>query len=126
MRFLLYLSATMLLLPAGCKKSEDPTPDHVFDKNWYNTYQAGDDGHSIFSTTNPKQAWRHDGFRLNADGSFLEYGLDPVDNPETRPGTWQREGGQKYRITFRNAARKGYLLLITKPATDQLQARRDY
>ncbi|SDX90040.1 hypothetical protein [Hymenobacter psychrophilus] len=125
MRFSPYLFAASLLLAAGCKKSEEPTPDYVFGKSWYNTYQPGDDGHLIFSTTNPNLPWFHDGFRLNTDGSFLEYGLNPVDSPESRPGTWQRESSQKYRITFHDPSRKGYLLLISKPTATQLQARRD-
>ncbi|NVO86266.1 hypothetical protein [Hymenobacter terrestris] len=126
MRLPLYLSAALLLLSAGCEKDDEPMPDYVFGRAWYNTYQAGEDGATVFSPTNPNLAWRYDGFRLNADGSFLEYGLDALDKPEERPGTWQSEGSQTYRITFRTTTRKGYLLRITKPAKDQLQARRDY
>ncbi len=114
------------MFSAGCQKSDEPTPDTLLGKNWYNTTQAGDDGHTIFSTTNPNLAWTYDGFRLDADGSFVEYGLDAAFNPETRPGSWKQEGSLKYRISFQNPARKGYLLRIAKPAANQLQARRDY
>lgn len=126
MRLLFYLSATLLLFAAGCKTSEDPTPNGVFDKAWYNTYQPSSDNNTVFSTTNPNLPWRYDGFRLNTDGSFVEYGLGPADGSEERSGTWKSAGSQKYRITFRDPNRGGYLLRIAKPTSDQLEARRDY
>lgn len=126
MRFLLYLSTALLLFTAGCKKSEDSAPDRFFGKTWYNTFQPGDDGRTIFSTTNPNLGWRYDGFRLEADGSFLEYGLGPADGAEERAGTWKSEDSQNFRITFRDPTREGYLLRIAKPTSNWLQARRDY
>ncbi len=125
MRHLLYSSAAALLALAGCQKSA-PEPAAIFNQDWYSTFQPGANGATIYSTTRQNLGWRYDGFRLNADGTYLEYGLGPADGAEERPGTWRDEGSQTYRITFQNPDRPGYVLRISNAQSKQLQARRDY
>ncbi len=124
MRLLLYASAAALLTLASCQES-DPKPAVLLNQDWYSTFQPGSNGFTIYSTTRQNLGWRYDGFRLNADGTYLEYGLGPADGAEERPGTWRDEGSQTYRINFDNPDRPGYLLRISKAQEDQLQARRD-
>ena len=124
MRLLLCSSAAVLLSLAGCQKS-DPKPPAVLDQDWYSTFQPGSAGYTVYSTTHQNLGWQYDGFRLNADGTYLEYGLGPADEPEERPGTWREEGSQTFRITFNNPDRAGYLLRIIDAQAGQLQARRD-
>ncbi|OWP63928.1 hypothetical protein CDA63_06865 [Hymenobacter amundsenii] len=125
MRYLLYSSAAALLTLAGCQKS-DPEPAAILNQDWFNTFEPGSKGYTIFANTRQNQPRRYYGFRLNADGTYLEYDLGPVDVPVERPGTWRREGNLKYRITFTDPDRSGYLLRISNAQDKQLQARRDY
>lgn len=118
--FVLSLGVVVL---GSCRKSEAPAP--IQNKDWFSTFQPAADGYTIYGTTNQAQGWRYAGFRLNADGTYLEYGLGPADGPETRPGTWQTEGDLTYRITFQDPTRPGYRLRIRKPLNEHLEARVD-
>ena len=126
MRISLLAPLALAALLTSCEKPYEPKPTTFFGKDWYSTYQVGEDGHTIFSTTGPKVPMRIDGFRLDESGGFLEFGLDAILLPEGWQGTWKSESSQSFRVTFSDPARKGYLLRITKPTNTQLQVRRDY
>ncbi|MBT9391739.1 hypothetical protein KLP40_01075 [Hymenobacter sp. NST-14] len=120
-RSLLIVALGMMAL-SSCRKSEDPTP--VQDQDWFSTSQPGATGYTIYSTT-PPIGRGYAGFRLNSDGTYLEYAPAPADGQEERPGTWQAEGKLTYRITFRDATRPGYQLRIKNPSAEHLEARMD-
>ncbi|MFD2785285.1 hypothetical protein [Hymenobacter rubripertinctus] len=122
LRFSLLVSLGLLTL-GSCRKSEAPTP--IQDKDWFSTFQTGKKGYTIYSTTTQSQGRRYSGFRLNTDGTYLEYALGPADGPVAYRGTWRAESGQTYRISFQDPARAGYQLRILKPAEEHLEARID-
>jgi hypothetical protein len=126
MRFLTTLLLSSFLLILSSCKEDTVTPTNLFGRVWYNTFEIDKDDFSLFSTTNRATGWRYDGFRLETDGSFIEYGLGPADAPEERLGTWTETGKYTYQIKFTDAQRQGYTLQVQGVNSETLKARRTY
>jgi len=123
MRFL--IGCSLLFALGACSKAEEATPPAaLLDRDWFNTFQNTDAGYSVYGPTQQVVGWRYEGIRLNTDGTFLEHGLGPADEPETRPGTWEAAGSNTYRIQFNNAQRAGFVLEVKSVENGRLLARR--
>lgn len=124
MRAISFLIIGLLLMVSGCKENS-MVPAEVFDRAWYNTYEKEQEGFFRFTPVPKGQGWQYEGFRLNTDGTFVEYGIGPADAAETRPGTWKAAGKQAYKIQFEDAQRQGYTLYLRSVSHDVLKARRE-
>lgn len=115
------------LLVSSCQQDITSRPLTVlFDREWYSTFEKDEQEFFLFTPKARTQAigWQYEGFRLNTDGTYQEYGIGPADGPETRPGTWQKTGELTYRIKFTDPERQGYTLRVQLLSDSTLKARR--
>ncbi|TGE10263.1 hypothetical protein [Hymenobacter fodinae] len=126
MRILTSLFASACLLIVSSCKEDTVTPKNLFGRQWYNSFEQDQNGFFTFRTTSQTIGWRYDAFRMETDGSFIEYGLGPSDAGEERPGTWTETGKHTYQIKFTDAQRQGYTLEVQGVDTETLRARRIY
>ncbi|MBC6696778.1 hypothetical protein [Hymenobacter sp. BT190] len=130
-RLLFSLVFIGLLALGGCKQDADVVaPEVLFGKDWYNTRQqpdaAGFFTYKVQGTYTPQGGWGIDGFRLEADGTFVLHTQGPADGPLDVPGTWQQEGPGKYRISLSlSNGQPPYLLTIELIDDTTLRARQN-
>lgn len=126
MRSAYFLLAGLLMLGSSCKKESDAFASEDFiGRDWFNTFEQTTSGAFTYTPTARAQGWRYDGFRLEANGEFAEYGLGPADGPQTRPGTWTALGNARYQIRFTAPQLQGYILHIESVRGGVLTARKE-
>jgi hypothetical protein len=123
------LAFLFVLTFAGCKQDADVVaPEVLLGKDWYNTRQQPDAaGFFIYKVQGsylPQGGWGIDGFRMEADGTFVLHTQGPADGPLDIPGSWQAEGPGSYRINL-SGGQPSYLFTIELLDDTTLRGRRN-
>jgi hypothetical protein len=119
------VGAALIMVLGACSSTADVAPPAaLLDREWHNTFRKTESGYDVYALTSAGSNRNLEIIRLNSDGTSVETGLDPVDSPETRPGTWETAGGNTYRIRFTDPQRAGFVLEVKSIEDNQLVARR--
>ncbi|WP_157530402.1 hypothetical protein [Hymenobacter norwichensis] len=117
----------MLILLVSCKEDQDTiiSPD-LFGVDWFVMQQDANGNTTYIPAASAPPRLGQSGFRLESDGTFIEYMPAPADGTLSVPGTWTTVDGQTFSVTIYppQTTPYTYTLLISTVTSTSLAARR--
>ncbi|WP_210466388.1 hypothetical protein [Rufibacter roseolus] len=122
--FLLSLLA-LVLMGARCGAKAD-LPASVYGLTWLNSYEEDSADVRTYrpNTFDFPPSRGRTGFMIQADGTFIRYGIAPTDGLEEQPGKWEAKAKDRLLVTFDNPKHAPEELEIISVTSELIKLRR--
>ncbi|UOG74014.1 hypothetical protein MTX78_18050 [Hymenobacter tibetensis] len=134
MRYLhsITLLFSLALATSSCEKDDagiaDPkqeatsTSTELYGKDWFDSRQPDSSGFKLYQSPGQTLPFGNNGFRFEANGTFVRYTIAPNDGIMKIPATWTTANGQLFHIKPNNAQLSEYDLRIEALQPSTLKA----
>lgn len=126
------LLSSVALLTSSCDKEDVKITDeqegaiatntNLYGKDWFDARKPDSLGFKLYQSPGQTLPFGNNGFRFEANGTFVRYNIAPNDGIIKTPATWTTVDGQKFHIKPNNAQLSEYDILIDALQPSTLKA----